>query len=156
MEEAKKIKLFRLLAISLLLIPLGISIWFLIYYVTTDINSYGLHTFTTGVLIFFLVLQIILLIKNMKKQMVIYDIAFNENKSVNRTALIFVSVGAGIGLILSATTTALYFVLSEAQQKTTMLLLLSIFVFLFINAGIFLLFTLFFKQKDFKVEDLLK
>ena len=156
MEESKKIKLFRLLATLLLLIPLGISIWFMVTFITTDINSYGLHVFTTGVLIFFLVLQIILILKNMNKQMVIYDIAFNENKSVNKTALIFILVGAGLGLALSATCTALYFVLSEPQQKATMMLLLSIFVFMFINTGIFLLFTLVFRQREFKVEDLLK
>ena len=71
MEETKKIKLFRLLATTLLLIPLGLSIYFFIYYVTTDINSYGLHTFTTGVLIFFLILQIVLIIQfnNLQYQM---------------------------------------------------------------------------------------
>lgn len=156
MEEAKKIKLFRLLATLLLLLPLGLCIFFLVHYITTDLNSYGLHVLTTGVLIFFLILQIILILKNMKKQMVIYDIAFNENKSVNKTALIFISVGAGLGLILTAVCTALYFVLGEAQQKTTLLLLLSIFFFMFINTGIFLLFTLVFRQREFKLEDLLK
>lgn len=156
MEESQKIKLFRLLATLLLFLPLGLCIWFLIHYITTDINSFGLHVFTTGVLIFFLVFQIFLILKNIKKQLVIYDIAFNENKSVNKTALIFISIGASIGLILSALCTALYFVLGEAQQKTTMLLLLSIFFFMFINTGIFLLFTLVFRQKEFKIEDLLK
>ncbi len=92
----------------------------------------------------------------MKKQLVIYDIAFNENKSVNKTALIFISIAAGLGLALSATCTALYFVFTDAQQKATMLLLLSIFFFMFINTGIFLLFTLVFKQREFKIEDLLK
>jgi len=88
--------------------------------------------------------------------MVIYDIAFNENKSVNRTALIFVSVGAFIGLATSAACSSLYFTYNDAQKKTTMLLFLSIFIFLFINCAIFLLFTLVFRQRKFKVEDLLK
>ena len=131
MEDTKKIKLFRLLAILLLLMPFGLCIWFLVHYITTDANSFGLHIFTTGVLIFFLLLQLFLILKNMKKQLVIYDIAFNENKSVNKTALIFVSVGAGLGLALTAVCTSLYFVFTEAQQKTTMLLLLSIFFFMF-------------------------
>lgn len=88
--------------------------------------------------------------------MVIYDIAFNENKSVNKTALIFISVGATIGLALTATFTALYFTNNNVDQKITLLLLLSIFLFLFINTSIFLLFTLAFRQREFKIEDLLK
>ena len=112
--------------------------------------------FTTGVLIVFLLLQEILFIKNMKKQLVIYDIAFNENKSVNKTAVIFVGVGGLIGLGASIASGVLYFTLGEVQQKLTMMLLFVIFLFLLINSGIFLLFTLLFRQKEFKIEDLLK
>ena len=156
MEDLKKIKTYRLIATLLLLLPLGITIWFLIMFAKSDASSFGLHIFTSGVIIFVILLQIFLLLKNMKKDIIIYYIAFNENKKVNKTALIFVSVGAGLGLALSITSTTLYFVLSEPQQKTTMLLLISIFVFMLINTGLFLLLTLMFRQKEFKVEDLLK
>ena len=156
MEDAKKIKLFRLLAIVLLLIPLGLSIWFFVYYLVSKNEGIGLHVFTTGVLIVFLLLQEILFIKNMKKQLVIYDIAFNENKSVNKTAVIFVGVGGLIGLGASIASGVLYFTLGEVQQKLTMMLLFVIFLFLLINSSIFLLFTLLFRQKEFKIEDLLK
>lgn len=156
MEDAKKTKLFRLIATLLLLIPLGIAIWFLIMFVKSDAASFGLHIFTSAVVIFFLTFQIFLLLRNIKKDLIIYYIAFNENKSVNKTALIFVSIGAVLGLAVSIISGVFYFIVTQPGQKEAMLLLFEIFIFLLVNTGLFLLFTLMFKQKEFKIEDLLK
>lgn len=156
MEDLKKIKAYRLIATLLLLLPLGITIWFMIMFAKSDASSFGLHIFTSGVIIFVILLQIFLLLKNMKKDIIIYYIAFNENKKVNKTALIFVSVGAFLGLAVSIISGVFYFFLNQPGQKETMLLLFEIFIFLLVDTGLFLLLTLMFRQKEFKVEDLLK
>lgn len=156
MSETKKIVLYRLLAILLLLVPFGICIWFIVWYAQNNPAQFGIHLFTTALMIFFILLQIVLLAKNIKKPLAIYDIAFNENKTVNMTAVVVIIVGCVIGLALSITMGILCFMKTEPTDKGVVMLLFNIFIFMFFDCGIFLLFVPMFKEKKFDVRDLLK
>lgn len=158
MQESKKIVLYRSLAILLLLIPFAITMWFMIRYIQIDAKSFGLHIFASVVLLFFTFLQIFLLAKNMKNQLIIYNIAFNENKTVNKTAIIFVGVGCIIALAMSILFGIFCLTTpnSDEFKITAFMLIFSIFLYMLINCVMFLIYPLFFKEKKFDVRDLLK
>lgn len=156
MKENQKIVLFRTLAILLLSAPFGIAIWFVARYFQIDAKSFGLHIFATIVMAVFTLFEMFVLAKNMKKKPIIQDLAFNDNKKVNLTALIFVGIGGLIGLAGTLVFGIMYFFQTLVQNQTAFMLLFNIFLYLFLNCGIFLMYIPLFKEKKFKIEDLLK
>ena len=120
-------------------------------------NQLFLDILTLSTTAFFLLVELFFILKGGKKESNLYKIGFNDNGKLNNVPLIAVIVGTVFGLGLIALGVSVYFVQYEdVTIRTSMLVVLSVAVYLVTNCLIYYLYILMFKKREVRLEDLIK
>lgn len=155
--RTRKILLYRLLAVLLLLVSLGVAIYALITIISMHPEKIVLDCIALGLTIAFPIAQIVLIIRGRKKESYLLDVAFNTDNTVNKIALAFVFAGTALGLglnILSAV--VLLTRVNTVAVTCSMLIISAISTYLLANCLIYLIFTFIFRKKELTLEDYAK
>ena len=155
-QERKNLT-YRLLASLILLISGGMVIYAFITIIQTEKEQLFLDILTLSTTSFFLLVELFFILKGGKKESNLYKIGFNDNGKLNTVPLIAVMVGTAFGLGLIALGISVYFVrYDEVTIRTSMLVILSVAVFLVTNCLIYYLYILMFRKREVRLEDLFK
>ena len=155
--QERKNLLYRLLATTILSISLGMIVFAFIVVIKDEKEQLFLDVLTLGTTTLFWLIEVILILKGGKKESNLYKIGFNDNGKINNVPLIAVIVGAAFGLGLIALGISVYFVrYDEITIRTSMLVILSVAVYLLTNCLIYFLYILMFKKREVRLEDLIK
>ena len=153
----RKNLIYRLLASAILLISAGMIIYSFIVVFKVEHEQLLLDVITLSAASFFLIVELFFILKGGKKESNLYKIGFNDNGKLNNVPLIAVIVGAVFGLGLIGLGVSVYFVrYDEVTIRTSMLIILSVAVYLLTNCLIYFLYILMFKKREVRLEDLIK
>ena len=153
----RKNLIYRLLASAILLISAGMIIYSFIVVFKVEHEQLLLDVITLSTAFFFLIVELFFILKGGKKESNLYKIGFNDNGKLNNVPLIAVIVGAVFGLGLIGLGVSVYFVrYEEVTIRTSMLIILSVAVYLLTNCLIYFLYILMFKKREVRLEDLIK
>ena len=148
---------YRIIAALILLITAGMIVYAFITVLQVERNQLFLDILTLGITTFFLLFEDIFLLKGGKKESYLYKIGFNDNGKINSVPLIAVTIGIFFGLGLVSLGISVYFVrFDDVTIRTSMLIILSVAVYLVTNCLIYYLYILMFKKRELKLEDLIK
>lgn len=154
--EEKKNVVFRLIAGFLLLIPLGLIVFGLIHLFQTLADGYVISIIAFMITAAFLLLELVVILKGWKKENSLSKIAFNENQNINNVPLVAVIVGTIVGVGLTALAISVYFVRDSEPFKTSMLVVLSISVYLLVNCIIYFIYIFIFKKRPLNLRNFIK
>ena len=159
-DNTKKNVVFRLISISALLINAllsGLFAYFLFANAKKDPETaYLLNYIAIFATIAFIVFEIIIMLKNVKKELVIGPIAFNnETRTINKPALIFIIVAGSIGLIMVGVATVFSILNLNVKSQSASFILIAVGLFLLINCLIYIFYVICYRPKKFNVKDLL-
>ena len=155
-QERKNIT-YRLLASLILLISGAMITYAFIAVLQVERNQLFLDILTLSTTAFFLLVELFFILKGGKKESNLYKIGFNDNGKLNNVPLIAVIVGTLFGLGLTIMGVAVYFVrYEEVTIRTSMLVILSVAVYLLTNCLIYYLYILMFRKRELRLEDLIK
>lgn len=148
---------YRIIAALILLITLGMITFSFIVILQIEKDQLFLDILTLSLTAFFLLAEEVLILRGGKKESNLYKIIFDTNGRVNTVPLIAVTIGIFFGLGLVSLGISVYFVrFDEVTIRTSMLVILSVAVYLVTNCLIYYLYILMFKKREFKLEDLIK
>ena len=155
MAKEKKNILARLLSAGLLLIPLPLGIIFLIYILPKNNEmDYIINILSLAIFIFFTILEIFLLVKNYKKDLMVMSLIYNTNDTINTGGLIINNVILAIGVGLGVWSTITFFTSKNVDIVNATTILIPMCVYVFINTLIYNLYILIFRFKKFDITDL--
>ena len=154
--EEKKNVIFRLVASILLLLPLGMIIYGLIHLFSTLAEGYIISIIAFMLTGAFLLLEMVVILKGWKKENALYKIAFNENQNINNVPLVAVIVGTIVGIGLTLLSILVYFKRGVEPIKTSMLVVLSIALYLLINCIIYFIYIFIFKKRPLNLKNFIK
>ena len=155
-QERKNLT-YRILASLILLISVAMIIYAFLVVLQVEREQLFLDILTLSTTAFFLLVELFLILKGGKKESNLYKIGFNDNGKLNNVPLIAVGIGLVFGLGLIAMGVSVYFVrYSETSIRTSMLVVLSVAVYLVTNCLIYLLYILMFRKREVRLEDLIK
>lgn len=154
-QERKNIT-FRLVATFLLLLSLGVTAFSLSQIIIMKPDEVILMLVAIAVAALFAILEIFVILRGWRKDSNLYKIAFNENKHINNVPLIAVIVGSAFGLGLLALAISVYLIRDTAIIKSSMLVVLSISVYLLVNCLIYYYYIFFFRNKPINLKDFIK
>ena len=148
---------YHLLASFVLLITAGMIAFAFISVITLEKKQLLLDVFTLSLTLVFLILELYVLLRGGKKDSHLYKICFEPNGILNTIPLIAVIVGSLFGLGLLALGVSVYFVrFSDITIRNSMLVILSVAVYLLTNCLIYFLYIFMFKKRESKLEDFIK
>lgn len=155
-QERKNLT-YRLLASLILLISAVMIIYTFVIVLKDEHEQLFLDILTISTTAFFLLVELFFILRGGKKESNLYKIGFNDNGRLNNVPLIAIIVGTLFGLGLIALGVSVYFVrYDEVTIRTSMLVILSVAVYLVTNCLIYYLYILMFKKRELKLEDLIK
>ena len=155
-QERKNLT-YRLIAALILLISVGMVVFSFISIIKTEKNQLFLDILTLSLVSLFLVFEEIMILKGGKKESHLYKICFEDNGRVNGVPLIAVGIGTLFGLGLIIMGVCVYFIrFNEVTIRTSMLVILSVAVYLETNCLIYYLYVLMFRKREVRLEDLIK
>ena len=155
-QERKNLT-YRLLAGLILLISAGMIAYAFVVVLQVERKQLFLDVLTLGITTFFLLFEEIFILKGGKKESYLYKIGFNDNGKLNSVPLIAVIVGNFFGLGLVSLGISVYFVrYDDVTIRTSMLIILSVAVYLVVNCLIYYLYVLMFRKREVRLEDLIK
>ncbi|MBO4703275.1 MAG: hypothetical protein J5617_00385 [Bacilli bacterium] len=155
-QERKNLT-YRLLASLILLISAGMILYTFVVVLQIEHEQLFLDILTLSTTSFFLLVELFFILKGGKKESNLYKIGFNDNGKLNNVPLIAVMVGTAFGLGLIGLGVSVYFVrYDETTIRTSMLVILSVAVFLVTNCLIYYLYILMFRKREVRLEDLIK
>ena len=155
-QERKNIT-YRLLASLILLISGAMIVYAFIEVFRVERDQLFLDVLTLSTTSFFLLVELFFILKGGKKESNLYKIGFNDNGKLNNVPLIAVIIGTAFGLGLIAMGVSVYFVrYNEITIRTSMLVILSVAVYLVTNCLVYYLYILMFRKREVKLEDLIK
>ena len=155
-QERKNLT-YRLLASLILLISAAMISYAFIIVFQIEHEQLLLDLVTLSTASFFLLVELFFILKGGKKESNLYKIGFNDNGKINNVPLIAVIIGTLFGLGLIGLGVSVYFVrFDEVTIRTSMLVILSVAVYLVTNCLIDFLYILMFKKREVRLEDLIK
>ena len=155
--QGRKNITYRLLASFVLLISGAMIIYSFIAIIKSEKEQLFLDILTLGTTSFFLLIELFFILKGGKKESNLYKIGFNDNGKLNNVPLIAVFIGTLFGLGLIGLGVSVYFVrYDEVTIRTSMLVILSVAVYLLTNCLIYYLYILMFRKREVRLEDLIK
>ena len=155
-QERKNLT-YRLLAGLILLISAGMIAYAFVVVLQVERKQLFLDVLTLGITTFFLLFEEIFILKGGKKESYLYKIGFNDNGKLNSVPLIAIIVGNFFGLGLVSLGISVYFVrYDDVTIRTSMLIILSVAVYLVVNCLICYLYVLMFRKREVRLEDLIK
>ena len=141
-QERKNIT-YRLLASLILLISGAMIVYAFIEVLRVEREQLFLDILTLSTTAFFLLVELFFILKGGKKESNLYKIGFNDNGKLNNVPLIAVIIGTAFGLGLIAMGVSVYFVrYNEITIRTSMLVILSVAVYLVTNCLVYYLYIL--------------
>ena len=153
----RKNLIYRLLATAILLISAVMIIYTFVVVFSVERQQLLLDVVTLSTASFFLLVEIFFILKGGKKESNLYKIGFNDNGKLNNVPLIAVMIGTVFGLGLIGLGISVYFVrYDEVTIRTSMLVILSVAVYLVANCLIYYLYILMFRKQEVRLEDLIK
>ena len=153
----RKNLIYRLLATAILLISAVMIIYTFVVVFSVERQQLLLDVVTLSTASFFLLVEIFFILKGGKKESNLYKIGFNDNGKLNNVPLIAVMIGTVFGLGLIGLGISVYFVrYDEVTIRTSMLVILSVAVYLVTNCLIYYLYILMFRKQEVRLEDLIK
>ena len=105
------------------------------------------------VLLFFVLIDGVLTLKDFKKDLSLEGIAYNDNHSINKGPLILISILGGLALAGFGVFLWLYFVTDDLRHYEAEFLL-SFSLFVAVNAIIYVCYTFLFRYKKVTLKDL--
>ena len=155
--EERKNLLYRILATLILLISAGMIVFSLITVIKIEKSQLLLDIITLMLTALFLGLEIILILSRGKKESFLYKIGFEPNGKVNSVPLVAVAFGCLFGLGLISLGISVYFVrFNEITIRTSMLVIMSVAVYLVTNCLIYFLYLIMFKKREINLETFIK
>ena len=155
--QEKKNLTYRLLAALILLITGGMIFYAFFTVLQVEKDQLFLDILTLSTTAFFLLVELFFILKGGKKESNLYKIGFNDNGKLNNVPLIAVIVGTVFGLGLIIMGVSVYFVQYEdVTIRTSMLVVLSVTVYLVTNCIIYYLYIIMFRKCEVRLEDLIK
>ena len=155
-EERKNLS-YRILASLILLITAGMIALTFVTVIQIEKKQLFLDIVTLSLTLFFLIIELVIILKRGKKESFLFKIAFEPNERVNHVPLIAVIFFLLFGLGLIGLGVSVYFVrFNEVSIRTSMLVVISVAVYLVTNCLIYLLYLLMFKKRGVKLENLIK
>ena len=155
-QERKNLT-YRLIAALILIISGAMAAFSFVVVIKIETKQLFLDVLTLSLVSLFLLVEEILVLKGGKKESHLYKIAFEDNGKVNGVPLIAVGIGALFGLGLIILGVCVYFIrYDEVTIRTSMLVILSVAVYLLTNCIIYILYLLMFRKREVRLEDLIK
>ena len=155
-EERKNLT-YRILACLILLITAGVITFAMITVIKIEKNQLFLDIVTLMLTALFLVLEIVFILRGGKKESILYKICFEPNGTINHIPLIVVIIGSLFGLGLISLGISVYFVrFREVTIRTSMLVIISVAVYLVTNCLVYFLYLLMFKKREINLENFIK
>ena len=155
-QERKNLT-YRLLASLILFISGGMIFYAFWVVIQIEHNQLFLDILTLSTTSFFLLAELFFILKGGKKESNLYKIGFNDNGKLNNVPLIAVIIGTVFGLGLIGLGVSVYFVQYEdVTIRTSMLVVLSVAVYLVTNCLIYYLYIIMFRKRELRLEDLIK
>lgn len=155
--RARKIKLYRIIASLLLVISIGLTSFCLYKVIAARPENIVLDLIALSLTIVFAIAQIILILRDGKKESHLLDIAFNTDGTINKVFLVFVLVGTTVGLGLDILSLVILFTRENTSNVfCSMFIIIAISSYLLLNCLIYLLFCLLFKKRELTLEDYAK
>lgn len=155
-QERKNLT-YRLLSGLILLIGAVMIAFAFVMVIELETKQLFLDILTLSITSFFLLFEEIFILKGGKKESHLYKIGFNDNGRINSVPLIAVIIGNLFGFGLVSLGISVYFVrFEDVTIRTSMLVILSVAVYLVTNCFIYYLYILMFKKREVRLEDLIK
>ena len=155
-QERKNLT-YRLIAAFILLISAFTVAFSFVVIIKIETQQLFLDILTLSLVSLFLLVEEILILKGGKKESHLYKIAFEDNGKVNGVPVIAVGIGALFGLGLVIMGVCVYFIrFNEVTIRTSMLVILSVAIYLLTNCIIYALYLLMFRKREVRLEDLIK
>lgn len=154
-SERKNI-LYRIILTLLILCSMGLMVFSFIHVVTTESEDKIISIAACIAAIAFALFEIVMGLKGGKKDLGLYNIAFNKNGVINNVPLFAVIISTVFGAGLSALGIALLLTQKEEPSVTAALIVLSISAYLVVNCLAYFIYVLMFRNKPMKLEDLIK
>lgn len=153
----RKIRLYRLIASTLLLCSIGLSAFCVVKVILARPEKIVLDCIALSLAIAFAIGQIVLILASWKKESALLDIAFNTDNTVNKVALVIVLFGTALAIGLDILTLVVLFTRDNTLTVyCSMLIIMSIATYLFVNCLVYLAFTFIFRKKELTLEDYAK
>ena len=155
-QERKNLT-YRLFAALILIINVGMISYAFVTVLSEEKDQLFLDVLTLCVTSLFLVFELVMILRGWKKESNLFKIGFNDNGKLNNVPLIAVIVGNAFGLGLLGLGVAVYFVkYDDVTTRTSMLVILSVAIYLITNCLIYYLYILMFRKREVRLEDLIK
>ena len=154
-EEKRNVR-YRVVASLILLIPLALIVNAAILVFKNLYEDTWIALAAIGVVSFFEILELVLLLKKPKKELIIYPIAFNKNDTVNNIPLIAVGVGTALGIGLVTLSLIVFFINGDSIIKMSMGVVLAIASYLLANCVDYIIFIPMLRKKQVTLQDLSK
>lgn len=152
----KKNLWYRLVSSFFLLLNLGVVIFSLVKIITLKPEDIPLMLIAISVTIIFILGEAFFILKGGKKESYLYKIVFNENDKINTIPLVAASIGIAFGLGLLGMSVAVYIINPDFTIKASMLVVLSIAVYLTVNCFIYFFYLLLFKKRPINIKNFIK
>ncbi len=155
MKKQTKSILFRLISSFMCLIAMALCVYlFILCMLEDDEETYlWFHMISLGAAFVMALLEMTICLKNMKKELLLEYIVFNENKSINLVGLVIVSIMTALSLGLSIMAIVFMVMNYSIDAYYASVVILGCCVYLFVNCPLYYLYILLFKPKKFTVED---
>lgn len=154
--EIRKTLTYRIVAAFLLLLALGVSGFSLALVIIKRPEELILTLITICLTSAFIILQMIFILIGWKKESNLYKIAFNENRHLNNVPLtaVIIATALAVGLIILGI--SVYFIRPEVYIKTSMLVVITISSYLFMNCLIYYFYLILFRNRPINLKDFIK
>ena len=155
--RARKIKLYRLSAVLLVLLSIGLVAYCMARVILARPENIVLDLIALALTAVFGIGQVIFILRGKSKESHLLDIAFNTDGTINKIFFVFVLIGLTLGVGLDILTLVVIF----SRENTinvfcSMHIIMSIATYLALNCIIYLVFILLFKKRELTLEDYAK
>ena len=147
---------YRLISGVLLILPTIIMVFSAIGIINGQAENKVLPLIAIILTTMFSLAEAILIFMGRKKEIIIKDIAFNENNRVNNLFLVPVIIGTLFSITIISVCTVVFFTKEGEPYFTSSLVIISIGLFLLINCLIYFLYLIMFRKHKLTLEDFAK
>lgn len=155
MKEYTKNLIFRISTSVACLMSMALSVYlFVLCFLNESETSTWFQMVAIGVCFVFALTELIIVLKNIKKELLIEYVIFNENKSINKVGLSIVIIFTLLSLGLSIM--CIVFMCGVAWSSDAYyasVVILSCTFFLFVNCILYYLYILLFRLRKFGIDD---
>jgi hypothetical protein len=120
----------------------------------TDEMDYIINVISLAVLILFTIVEIVILLKNLKSDLIIKSLIYNTNDTINTGGLIINNIFLLIGLGLGIWSTVVHFVSENVNIVNATTVLIPMCFYTVVNTILYNVYLFIYRFKKFKITDL--